>query len=92
MRFKSIVTKLNGLLRDPADKHKLIIDPEAAALVREIFEKAIDGNRLVDIVRYCNEKGYDTPARYFQRKNPDKRIYRKLPIRTVGMIISCEGY
>ena len=65
-----------GLLRDPQDKHKLIIDPEAAAVVREIFDGAIDGKRLVDIARDLNEKGYETPARYFQRKNPDKRVYR----------------
>ena len=65
-----------GLLRDPEDKHKLIIDPEAAPIVREIFECAISGMRLIDIARRLNEKGYETPARYFQRKNPDKNIYK----------------
>lgn len=65
-----------GLLRDPADKHKLVIDPEAAAVVREIFECAISGMRLIDIARRLNEKGYETPARYFQRKHPDKNIYK----------------
>ena len=64
-----------GLLRDPQDKHKLIIDPEAEAIVREIFEGAIAGMKLVDIARQLNEKGYETPARYFQRKNPDKRKF-----------------
>ena len=64
-----------GLAKDPADKHKLIIDPEAAAIVKEIFRYAISGMRLVDIARRLNEKGYETPARYFQRKNPDKRNF-----------------
>ena len=64
-----------GLAKDPADKHKLIIDPEAAAVVKEIFGYAISGMRLVDIARRLNEKGYETPARYFQRKNPDKRNF-----------------
>lgn len=65
-----------GLLRDPADKHKLIIDPEAAAVVREIFDMAIEGKKLVEIARHLNEKGIETPARYFQRKNPKNNNYR----------------
>ena len=65
-----------GLLRDPADKHKLVIDPEAAAVVREIFDMATEGKKLVEIARYLNEKGIETPARYFQRKNPKKNKFR----------------
>lgn len=65
-----------GLLRDPADKHKLVIDPEAAAVIREIFDMAIEGKKLVEIARYLNEKGIETPARYFQRKNPKKNKFR----------------
>lgn len=30
-----------SLMKDPKDKHKLIVDPEAAAVVREIFDMAI---------------------------------------------------
>lgn len=40
-----------GLLRNPDDKHKLINDPEAAAVVREIFEAAIGGMKISDIAR-----------------------------------------
>ncbi|MBS6261723.1 MAG: recombinase family protein [Clostridium sp.] len=65
-----------GLLRDPGDKHKLVIDPEAAAVVREIFGMAIEGKKLIDIARYLNEKGTETPAGYFRRKNPCKKKYR----------------
>lgn len=65
-----------GLLRDPEDKHKLVIDPEAAAVVREIFDMAIGGKKLIDIARYLNEKGTETPAGYFRRKNPGKKKYR----------------
>lgn len=43
-------------------------------VVREIFEAAIDGMRISDIARMLNEKGYETPARYFQRKHPEKKI------------------
>lgn len=65
-----------GLLRDPGDKHKLVIDPEAAVVVREIFGMAIEGKKLIDIARYLNEKGTETPAGYFRRKNPCKKKYR----------------
>ena len=64
-----------GLLRDPEDKHKLIIDPEAAQVVREIFDAAISGMRLVDIGRMLNEKGYETPAAYYRRKHPEAKNF-----------------
>lgn len=64
-----------GLKKDPDDYHKLAVDPEAAAVVREIFEAAIDGMRISDIARMLNEKGYETPARYFQRKHPEKKKF-----------------
>ena len=64
-----------GLLKDPKDKHKLIIDPESAPIVKEIFDAAISGKRLVDIARMLNEKGYETPSRYFRRKHPDKKNF-----------------
>ena len=70
-----LAADMEEVVKDPADKHKLIIDPEAAAIVKEIFGYAIDGMRLVDIARRLNEKGYETPARYFQRKNLDKRNF-----------------
>lgn len=45
-----------GLMKDPKDKHKLIIDPEAAVVVREIFGMAIAKMRLIDMARTLNER------------------------------------
>jgi DNA invertase Pin-like site-specific DNA recombinase len=59
-----------GLMKDPQDKHKLIIDEEAAAVVREIFDMAIAGMRLIDMARTLNERGVETPAAYYRRKHP----------------------
>lgn len=64
-----------GLLKDPDDYHKLAIDPEAAAVVKEIFDAAIGGMKQVDIARMLNEKGYETPAQYYRRKHPDKKKF-----------------
>ena len=65
-----------GLMKDPEDYHKLTVDPEAAPIVREIFEAAISGMRITDIARMLNEKGYETPARYYQRKHPEKNKFK----------------
>ena len=65
-----------GLERDKEDKHKLVIDNEVAHVVREIFEYAINGMRIVDIARRLNEKGYETPARYYQRKYPGHKTFK----------------
>ena len=52
-----------------------VLCTSGTALVREIFEAAIDGMRISDIARMLNEKGYETPARYFQRKHPEKKKF-----------------
>ena len=64
-----------GLMKDPKDKHKLIIDPEAAAVVREIFDMAIAGLRLVDMARVLNERGVETPGQYYRRKHPGTKKF-----------------
>lgn len=64
-----------GLMKDPKDKHKLIIDPEAAAVVREIFDMAIAGMRLIDMARTLNERGIKTPGQYYRRKHPGTKKF-----------------
>ena len=67
-----------GLMKDPMDKHKLIIDPEAAAVVREIFDMAIAKMRLIDMARTLNERGIETPGQYFRRKYPNAKNYKSM--------------
>lgn len=59
-----------GLAKDPDDKHKLVADPEAAGVVREIFDMALDGMKIVDIARVLNERGTETPAEYYRARHP----------------------
>lgn len=54
-----------GLMKDPKDKHKLIIDPEAAMVVREIFDMAIAKMRLIDMAHILNERGVEPPGDYY---------------------------
>ena len=64
-----------GLMKDPKDKHKLIPDPEAAAVVREIFDMAIAKMKLKDMANTLNERGVETPGMYYRRKHPKSAKY-----------------
>lgn len=56
-----------GYLKDPEDKHKLIIDEYAAEVVRGIFQLKIKGFNAQTIADYLNETGVLSPARYKQQ-------------------------
>lgn len=51
-----------GYLKSPEDKHKLVPDPDAAPVVREIFQWRADGVGINRIARYLNERGIPSPA------------------------------
>lgn len=59
-----------GYIKDPNDKHKLIIDEEGADIVRRIFMMAIEGERITAIAKKLNEGGVITPTEYYERKKP----------------------
>ena len=44
-----------GYMRDPSDKHKLIPEPEQAAIVQEIFQRAANGENTGEICRTLNK-------------------------------------
>lgn len=53
-----------GYIKDPQDKHHLIIDNEAAEIVRLVFELVASGKKKNKIIAYLNEKGVTTPSEY----------------------------
>lgn len=53
-----------GYLRSPTEKGKYVIDPEAAQIVRFIFDKALEKNSVAEISRLLNEKQAPTPWFY----------------------------
>lgn len=55
---------LYGYQKDPADKNRLVVDPEAAAVVRRIFALYLAGNGPVRIARVLNGEGVPSPAQY----------------------------
>ena len=53
-----------GYMKDPEDRNHLIVDPEAASVVREIFRWKIEGVSPVNIAQRLNERGTLCPAAY----------------------------
>jgi DNA invertase Pin-like site-specific DNA recombinase len=57
-----------GYLKSPADKHKLIVDTEAAPIVKTIFTMCADGASMYAICKHLFERRVPTPsALEFQR-------------------------
>ncbi len=70
---------LFGFRKDPTDIHRLIIDEDAAAIVRRIFNMAMQGVRPSLIVATLNREGVPTPLMYLtKKKNVQKWSKRSL--------------
>lgn len=57
-----------GYLKDPEDKHHLIVDPEAASVVKIVFTMAAEGKTKGQIVKYLNENNILTCREYMRQK------------------------
>ena len=60
-----------GYIKDPNDRHKLIIDPVAADVVQQIFQLFAEGIGYVRITKILREKRILNPQAYFNQNNPD---------------------
>lgn len=57
-----------GYIKDPNDKHKIIIDEEAATVVKRIFKLFLEGKGKVSIAKMLNEEKIPCPSVYKQLK------------------------
>lgn len=55
-----------GYIRDPADKHKLVVEPQAAAVVQRIFTLYLQGHGKLHISTVLNEDGILNPTKHKQ--------------------------
>lgn len=85
-----------GYRKDPENCHKLLIDPEAAEVVFQIFQWAYEHVGLNDIARRLNEQGIQTPS---HRKRATGEITHenlvgsgKWQTRTIAKILDSEVY
>lgn len=52
-----------GYMKDPNDKHKIIVDKETAWIVKKIFKLALDGISSRNIAKILNEEKIPTPSK-----------------------------
>ena len=85
-----------GYIKDPVDRHHIVIDPEAAQVVREIYRRKLEGISDISIVRWLNESGIPSPCCYRHQKGilVDKRFETPRPwtATTVKSILRCQVY
>jgi len=78
-----------GYVRDPDNKYKLIIDPEAAAIIKRIFDMRYKGYGHKRIAQTLNDEKVITPRSYYYRRdsktNPfhDSGFWNDVTIRQI---------
>ena len=65
-----------GYVKYPKDKHQLIIDPDAAEIVKLIFSLFLKGTSKQAIALYLNEHGVPSPSAY--------KLQKGIPVSTRG--------
>lgn len=84
-----------GYMKDPQDKHRLIIDEETAPLVRRIFNMRSGGMAFNTIAKILNDEGVTSPNdRFYQQKGKanTNRVNHCWCGTTVKQIIRNEVY
>lgn len=66
-----------GYRKDPANKNHLIVDPEAAEVVRQIFQWSLEGHGKQNIAYMLNERGVASPLRYKELSGLSRNHCRK---------------
>ena len=82
-----------GYKKDPENKYHLIIDEEAANVVKLIYEKYLAGFGTMQIADYLSKKKIPIPSDYNKRKRGTKSLtYGLWQQSTVRFILSNEIY
>lgn len=72
-----------GYIKDPFIKNKYYIEPEAALIVKKIFELYADGYGYMRIAKKLTELGFPTPNMFFAEYKKQKGLPSKRPINEV---------
>ena len=86
-----------GYCKDPADKNHIIPDPEAAEVVRQIYQWSLEGHGRQNIAYLLNQRGIPNPTRYKSERgwscnHPVKNDFGLWNKVTVGRILTNEMY
>jgi len=84
-----------GYVKDPADHNHLLIDENVSAVVRTIFDLALEGNGIAKIRTYMNNNNILRPAayavvkgstgyeRYFEGNDENRYIWSENSVRSI---------
>ena len=67
-----------GYVLHPEIRNKIKLDPEAAEVVRRVFDEALKGRNTSQIALSLNDDNIPTPGQYFKGKHPDKKKYSRM--------------
>lgn len=88
-----------GYVKDPNNKYKWLVDDEAAAVIRRIFDLTIDGKGLDEICRILHSEKIERPSYYSAKRgliNSDKALEADDPClwrnNVVRLILSRQEY
>ena len=85
-----------GYKKDPDDKDKWIIDEEAAATVRRIFQMYVDGYRISEIGHKLTEEKVETPILYYMNRGIKTNARSEYPeiwdLMSIKYILSQTAY
>ena len=86
-----------GYRKDPTDKNHIIPDPEAAEVVRQIYQWSLEGHGRQNIAYMLNQRGIPNPTRYKAERgwtcnHPIKNDFGLWNKVTVGRILTNEMY
>ena len=85
-----------GYKKDPNDKEKWIIDDEAAATVRRIFQMYVDGYRISEIGHKLTEEKVETPILYYMNRGIKTNARSEYPeiwdLMSIKYILSQTAY
>ena len=85
-----------GYKKDPNNKDKWIIDDEAAATVRRIFQMYVDGYRISEIGHKLTEEKVETPMLYYMNRGIKTNARSEYPeiwdLMSIKYILSQTAY
>lgn len=83
-----------GYLKDPEDVHKLIVDKDAANIIKRIFDLALKGKSKQEIVEELTNNNILTPSVYLKEKHNIKvsRISHKWNTKMIDTILQNKTY
>lgn len=78
-----------GYRKDPQDKHRLLVDEPAAAVVRRIYALYLSGWGASRIAAQLNREQVPNPSAYKKQNNPAFNRGRSTALQSFGAIPRC---